>query len=63
MEVVEDIIQEIPDDKQFVFPKNIVIREYSGFIFVVSADAANWLILNNKEELDFFQLVERASII
>ena len=58
MEVIEDKIQEIPDNKQFVFPNNIVFREYSGYMFVVSVDTANWLILNNKEELDFFNLLK-----
>lgn len=58
MEVIEDKVLEIPDDKQFIFPRNIVFREYSRYIFVISVDTANWLILNNKKELEFFNLLK-----
>lgn len=53
MDNVEEKSIELPDNKLFSFPSKIVYHHYDNRIFVISVDTANWLILNNEEELDF----------
>ena len=59
MDNVEEKSIELPDNKLFSFPSKIVYHHYDNRIFVISVDTANWLILNNEEELDFFELLNK----
>ena len=62
MDSAEEKTVFIPDDKHFAFPDNIVVSEYKDYIFVVSVDTANWLILNSKDQLDLFNLLKYKSV-
>ena len=59
MDNVEEKSIELPDNKLFSFPSKIVYHHYDNRIFVISVDTANWLILNNEEELAFFELLKK----
>lgn len=48
----------IPATKKFSFPSPLVIVEYQKKVLVISRDTANWIVLQNKTQLEFFQLLE-----
>lgn len=47
----------IDGNKQYKFSQNIKIVEYQNNYIVVSVDTANWIVLMNEEQLDFFHLL------
>lgn len=48
----------IPATKKFSFPSPLVIVEYQKKVLVISRDIANWIVIQNKTQLEFFQLLE-----
>lgn len=48
----------IPATKKFSFPSPLVIVEYQKKVLVISRDTANWIVIQNKTQLEFFQLLE-----
>lgn len=48
--------------KKYIFPRKISIVNHSGFILVIADDTAKWIVLNNIEQLDFFNLLKINSI-
>ena len=39
---------------RFIFPSNIVKVDYKGKILVISPNTANWIVLENDLQFDFF---------
>lgn len=48
----------ISKDTIFSFPSHLKAIEYKDKILVVSSETANWLVLENAEQYNFFQLLE-----
>lgn len=48
----------IPPTQSFVFPASLVIVFYKKKILVISRDTANWIVLQNEEQLEFFNLLK-----
>lgn len=42
---------------RFIFPSNIVKVDYKGKILVISPNTANWIVLENDLQFDFFKLL------
>ncbi|MDE7431583.1 MAG: radical SAM protein, partial [Lachnospiraceae bacterium] len=53
---------EISSDKHYLFPSNIEIIEYKGKWIVVSVQTANWIVLENIAQYEFFQLLLKFSL-
>ena len=49
--------KKISEDTKFTLPVNIKKVIYKGKIFVISPKTANWIILENEEQWQFFQLL------
>lgn len=49
--------KKISEDTKFTLPVNIKKVIYKGKIFVISPETANWIILENEEQWQFFQLL------
>lgn len=49
--------KKISEDTKFTLPVNIKNVTYKGKIFVISPETANWIILENEEQWQFFQLL------
>lgn len=45
-------------DKKYCFPDNICTVHHKDKIIVISVDTANWLVLDNENQLDFFYLLK-----
>ncbi len=52
----------IDTSRRYEFPVNIEIVRHSQKILVIAVDYANWIVLDNKDQLEFFQLL-RAKVI
>lgn len=59
MDLVE---KEIPQDYKFNFPSIIDYVDYGGKIIVVAREEANWIVLDNNEQLEFFKLLMSNSL-
>lgn len=47
----------ISEDTKFTLPVNIKKVIYRGKMLVISPETANWIILENEEQWQFFQLL------
>ena len=48
--------------KKYEIPTNISIVRYKKYIIVISVDTANWIVLQNDEQLTFFELLKNNTI-
>lgn len=49
-------------NKKYEIPTNISIVRYKKYIIVISVDTANWIVLQNDEQLTFFELLKNNTI-
>ena len=52
----------IDPKKQYNFPKNIEVINYDSKIIVIAVDIGNWLILENENQLTFFNLLKNNTL-
>ena len=52
----------IPLDKVYSFPTSLDVIQYQGKFLVVSRETACWIVLENEEQLLFFELLRNHSI-
>ena len=52
----------IPLDKVYSFPTSLDVIQYQGKFLVISRETACWIVLENKEQLLFFELLKDHSI-
>lgn len=50
--------REIDPNKQYVYPENISVIHYKSHIIIVAIDTANWIILSNEKQFEFFNLLK-----
>lgn len=48
----------IPPTQRFVFPSALAVVFYKKKILMISKDTANWIVLQNEEQLEFFNLLK-----
>lgn len=58
----ETIEKEIDLNKRYNFPSPIRIISYKNMYLVISVLTAKWIVLKNKEQLYFFNLLNKALI-
>ncbi len=56
-EVKTVVRKSIPLDKIFALPSKMVNIRYANKILVVSPETANWIVLQNEEQLSFLNLL------
>lgn len=44
----------VPKDKRFIFPLLLDIIQHKGKYIVIAREEGNWIVLDNKDQLDFF---------
>ena len=49
-------------NKKYEIPTNISIVRYKKYIIVISVDTANWIVLQNDDQLTFFELLKNNTI-
>ncbi|MDL2212589.1 radical SAM protein [Bacteroides sp. OttesenSCG-928-D19] len=60
MESRKDI--EISPDRRYNFPKDVVEISHDERVLIVSPLTANWIVLNNEEQLSFYRLLKDFTI-
>lgn len=59
MEQEKNVVRKkISLDKKFVLPINLVNIRYANKILVISPETANWIVLENEEQLSFLNLLK-----
>lgn len=48
--------------RKYDFPDNIAVVRHRNVILVIAVDAANWIVLDNEEQLTFFTLLRTEAI-
>lgn len=56
------IKKHIDETKKYSFPSDARVIPFDSKIIVISAQNINWIVLENKEQLDFFELLQMYSI-
>ena len=49
-------------DKKYNFPSNLKIVEYKDCFIIIAVDTACWIVLESKEQLNFFNLLLKYTI-
>lgn len=60
--MIKHIQKEIDENKKYHLPKDIRVIEYDNRYIVIAVETGNWLILNNSEEVHFFNLLQSKTI-
>ena len=50
--------QEINSSKRYCLPEKTTIVRYNGYILVIANETANWIVLENDSQLEFFELLK-----
>ena len=53
-----EVKRHISNDYVFDIPQEIKVVEHNSRILIISPETAKWLIANNKQQLDFFNLLK-----
>lgn len=56
------INKHIDETRKYSFPSDSKIISYNDKFIIISAHSINWIVLDNKEQLDFFKLLQQYSI-
>ena len=46
-------------EKQYSFPENLKVVHRNESILIISRETANWIVLQNEFQLDFFELLKK----
>lgn len=57
-----EVSKKINPHKRYAFSKHIAYERLNGKIIVVSVDTARWIVLENEQELSFFELLKSHTI-
>lgn len=60
--MVQQIKKHIDLNKKYKFRSNIKIVEFQNRILIIAVDSAKWIVLDNKRQLEFFNLLLNCSI-
>lgn len=57
-----EVNKEISPSKKYCFPHPLKTVEFRGKTIVISPETANWIVLENKEQVDFYCLLQSKTI-
>ncbi len=52
----------IDNNKTYAFPAKLTEVNYAGMFLIIADDYANWIVLKNKSQLDFFSLLKEYTL-
>lgn len=54
---ISNRILEVPPEKIYSIPKDIIAKTYSGFLIIISPNNGNWIVLESQAQIEIFKLL------